>query len=133
MAVRHILMLGSSNYLPCLSTLNGLASAAAYESKLNRVVRYSPMNLTVLFANPPTPVPVPKPPSHDGSLLTGLLAVELEPSVYPLDWKLALCFAGPLPASDDARETALRSAAGLAPRMVSLTEPFLNTKKVGIL
>jgi len=126
-------MLASSNYLLCLSTLNGLASAAAYESKLNRVVRYSPMNLTALPVNPPVPAPVPKPPSHDCPLLTGLLPVELEPSVYPLDWKLVLCFAGPLPASDDARETALRSAAGLAPRMVSLTEPLLKTKKVGML
>jgi hypothetical protein len=126
-------MLDSSNYLLCLSTLNGLASAAAYGSKLNRVVRYNPMNLTALSANPPALVPVPKPPSHDCPLLTGLLPVELEPSVYPLDWKLALCFAGPLPASDDAWETALRSAAGLAPRMVSFTEPFLKTKKVGML
>lgn len=104
-------------------TARGLDSAAAYASKLNKVVKYRPKNLTMLSANP---VPSAAPAA-------GLDGVVLEPRVLPVDWKPALDFPGPLAASDEALETAERSAEGFAPRIVSATEPFLKTRNVGML
>jgi len=91
------------------------------------------MNLTALSAKLPTPAPVLKPPRNEGPFVTGLLSFELVPSLYPVDEKAADDPPSLLPVSDEARETALRSADGFAPRMVSTTEPFFRTRKVGIL
>jgi hypothetical protein len=71
---------------------------------------------------PPRKEPPPPP--------TVRLGVELDPNVYPFVWNVAV---GALPADDAALATAARRAEGLAPRMVSVTVPLVNTRKVGML
>lgn len=113
-----------SNHRLLAFTAKGLASAAAAASKLKSVVRYNPKNLTIWSAKPePSAAPLP----------AGLDGVPAPPSVYPFDEKVALDFAGPLAAALEAFETAVRIAEGFAPLIVSVTLPFVKTRKVGIL
>ena len=55
------------------------------------------------------------------------------PSTCPFEVNAGLCFAGPLAALAAADRTAARRAGGLAPCIVCETEPFLKTRKVGML
>jgi len=118
----------SANYLLAL-TLNGLSSAALYASNVNRLIKYRAKNLTTLSIKPPFPDNMFRSPST-ALTLTGRGGCVAEPNVYPFDWKTALPFA---PESFAALRTAAVRPAGLAPRMVSTTEPDLRTRKVGIL
>lgn len=75
------------------------------------------------------------PKSTEGActVLFPVLGPSLEPNVFPAPENDALLFAGPLAALAAAERMAVRSAVGLAPRMVSITDVPLRTRKVGML
>src|SRR5262249_13528755 len=100
-----------------LGMANGLCSAARYASRDNRLVMYNPKNRTMSDPNPAPRFRFKVGIRKVGPLVArdGWLPL---PSVYPLDWKAALAFAGPFAASEAARPTALRRPLGSAPRIV---------------
>ena len=122
-------------------TLNGLSSAALAGSSENKVLKYSPMNLTIAFGSPlpcenAAGLAYKAPKSTEGALNDLLLepdGASDEPNDCPLPLKDAEDLAGPFAALAAAERMAVRRAVGFAPRTVSTTVVPLRTRKVGIL
>lgn len=112
-------------------TLYGLSSAALNESNANKLTRYSAANRIAISANPPFPVISLCSPANAPSPTVWLGWLEL-PNVLPFD-ENAADPAPPAPVSFAALRTAAVSADGLAPRIVSITDLDLITRKVGML